>query len=43
MKMKEIEQIDEYLNLAREQQQQQQRQKLWDMWVTVIPIVVGAL
>ena len=37
VKIKESENIDKYLNLAREQK------KLWNMRVTVIPIVVCAL
>ena len=35
--IKESKKIDKYLNLAREQK------ILWNMWVTVIPIVIGAL
>ena len=37
IKLKENEKKDKYLNLARE------LKKLWDMKVTVIPIIIGAL
>ena len=37
MKMKENEKKDTYLDLARE------LKKLWNMKVTIIPIVIGAL
>ena len=37
VKIKEIEKRDKYLDLARE------LKKLWNMKVTVIPIVIGAL
>ena len=37
MKIKEIEKIDKFLDLARE------LKKPWNMKVTVIPIVVGTL
>ena len=37
VKMKESEKIDKYLDLARE------LKKLWNMTVTVVPIMVGAL
>ena len=37
IKLKENEKIDKYLDLARE------LKKLWNMKVTVIPIVIGAL
>ena len=37
MKLKEGEKKDKYLNFARE------LKKLWNMKVTVIPIVIGAL
>ena len=33
---KECEKKDKYLDLARE------LKKLWNMWVTIIPIVIGA-
>ena len=36
IKMKECEKKDKYLNLARE------LKKLWNMQVTIIPIVIGA-
>ena len=36
IKLKENEKKDEYLDLAREQK------KLWNMKVTIIPIVIGA-
>ena len=37
VKLKESEKIDKYQDLAREQK------KLWNMKMTVIPIVIGAL
>ena len=37
IKLKESEKKDKYLNLARE------LKKLWNMKVTVIPLVIGAL
>ena len=37
MKLKECEKKDKYLNLAREL-----KKKLWNMQVTIIPIVIGA-
>ena len=37
LKLKESEKIDKYLDLARD------LKKLWNMKVTVIPIVIGAL
>ena len=37
MKLKECEKRDKYLDIARE------LKKLWNMKVTIIPIVVGAL
>ena len=36
IKLKECEKRDKYLNLARE------LKKLWNMKVTIIPIVIGA-
>ena len=38
IKLKESEKIDMYLDIVR-----QQKKKLWDIKVTVIPIVIGAL
>ena len=37
VKLKESEKRDKYLDLARE------LKKLWNMYVTIIPIVIGAL
>ena len=36
IKLKECERKDKYLNLARE------LKRLWNMWVTIVPIVIGA-
>ena len=44
-KLKECEKKDKYLDLARElkkKRKKKKRKKLWNMQVTIIPIVIGA-
>ena len=36
IKLKECEKKNKYLDLARE------LKKLWNMWVTIVPIVIGS-
>ena len=43
VKMKERENIDEYLDLARELKKKKKKKKRWHRKVTIIPIIIGVL